>query len=162
MKLAVISDTHDNMKNLEAAIKTIGKSGADILIHCGDLCSAFVIESLAAFHGPVHIVFGNNEGDPFTIKDISSSFPNITLHGEVAFLHIENTNIAVTHKPEFARGLASTGEYSVVFFGHTHIYEKSKIKDTWLINPGEIMGLREKPGWVLFDTADRSLKHYNL
>ena len=162
MKLAVISDTHDNMKNLRDAISAINKSGADMLLHCGDLCSPFVIGSLALFDGPVHIVFGNNEGDRFTIKNTASSFPNITLHGDVAFLEVENTNIAFTHRPEFALGLASTGKYSAVFFGHTHIHKESKINDTWLINPGEIMGLRENPGWLLFDTEDSSFKHYNL
>jgi putative phosphoesterase len=162
MKLAVISDTHDNIKNIEAAITEINKSGADMLLHCGDLCSPFVIESLALFNGPVHIVFGNNEGDRFTIKSVASGFSNITLHGDVAFMEIEGTNIAFTHRPEFARGLASTGEYSVVFFGHTHRREESRIKDTWLINPGEIMGLREDPGWLLFDTGDCSFKYYDL
>jgi putative phosphoesterase len=79
MKLAVISDTHDNIKNLETAIAKINKSGAEILLHCGDLCSPFVIESLTLFNGPVHIVFGNNEGDRFTIEKVASNFSNITL-----------------------------------------------------------------------------------
>ena len=162
MKLAVISDTHDNMQNIETAITEINKSDADILIHCGDLCSPFVIKKLALFDGPVHIVFGNNEGDRFTIEKVSLGFPNVTLHGDIAFLEMEGTAIAFTHRPEFARELADTGKYSAVFFGHTHRRENLRINDTWMINPGEIIGLDEDPGWLLFDTADCSFKYHNL
>lgn len=162
MKLAVISDTHDNIQNIEAAITEINKSDADILIHCGDLCSPFVIKKLALFNGPVHIVFGNNEGDRFTIEKVSLGFSNITLHGDIAFLKMEDADIAFTHGPEFARDLADTGKYSVVFFGHTHRRENLRINDTWLINPGEIIGLEENPGWLSFDTADSSFKYHNL
>ena len=152
MKIAVMSDTHDHLANLEAAIGRINGYGADMLCHCGDLCSPFVIERLAAFEGPVHVVFGNNEGDRFTIERVAERFANVRLHGEVGFVEIPEGTIAITHRPEFAFGLASTGSYLAVFFGHTHRRERRTVCNTTLLNPGELMGLRETPGWIVFDT----------
>ncbi|MDZ7861028.1 MAG: YfcE family phosphodiesterase [Candidatus Krumholzibacteriota bacterium] len=162
MKIAVMSDTHDNTANIDKAVTEINSSGAEKLLHCGDLCSPFVIKSLSQFNGSVDIVFGNNEGDRFTISRTAAEFPNITLHGDIAFLKIGSIDIAVTHRPEFARGLASTGEYAAVFFGHTHRRENSRINDTWLINPGEILGLEENPSWLSFNTDDCGFKYHDI
>ncbi len=162
MKLAVISDTHDHLENLEKAIVEINTLGAGALLHCGDLCSPFVIDRLATFNGPVHVVFGNNEGDRFTINNVSKKFPNVKLHGEVGFVKTENGEVAFTHRLEFARGLACTEKYRAVFYGHTHRMKMECVGKTWLINPGELMGLLEPPGWIVFDTAAGESKHYAL
>jgi putative phosphoesterase len=162
MKIAVISDSHDHLENLEAAIEQINQLAPPMLIHCGDLSAPFVVERLAAFGGPVHIVFGNNEGDRFTIQKKVERHPNLTLHGEVGFVQTDDGEIAFTHRPEFARGLASTGRYRAVFYGHTHRRKTEKIDETYLVNPGELMGLIEEPGWLLFDPADGSEEHFTV
>lgn len=162
MIVAVMSDTHDHIENIESAINEINAHKPDMLLHCGDLSAPFVIDRLAKFNGPVHIVFGNNEGDRYTIEKVSRRFPNITLHGEVGFLNTDDGEIAFTHRPEFARGLASTGMYTAVFYGHTHRRKSETIGETWLINPGEMMGLLEPPGWILFDPATGTEKHFTV
>ena len=45
MRIAILSDIHDNLWNLAAAISSV--QAADALICCGDLCSPFVIDELA-------------------------------------------------------------------------------------------------------------------
>ena len=163
MKVAVISDTHDHLENLEAALVEINASGVSALFHCGDLVSPFVIDRLAAFKGPVHVVFGNNEGDRYTINNVASKkFPNVKIHGEVGFVETENGEVAFTHRPEFARGLACTGKYTAVFYGHTHHAKIERVGSTWLVNPGELRGLLEPPGWVVFDLATGKAKHHAL
>lgn len=162
MRIAVISDTHDHLENLDRAILEINEHAPSMLLHCGDLCSPFVVDRLAAFRGPVHIVFGNNEGDRFTIQKVAGRFSNITLHGEVGFVQTEDGEIAFTHRPEFARGLASTGRYRAVFYGHTHRRKRESVCETWLVNPGELMGLLESPGWILFDLADGGEEHFTV
>jgi hypothetical protein len=37
-----------------------------------------------------------------------------------------------------------------------------QVGKTWLINPGELMGLLELPGWIVFDAAAGETKHYRL
>ena len=41
MKIGILSDIHDNIWNLRAALEGLGE--ADALICCGDLCSPFVV-----------------------------------------------------------------------------------------------------------------------
>ena len=163
MKLAVISDTHDHLENLEKALTEINELGAGVLLHCGDLVSPFVIDRLAKFNGPVHVVFGNNEGDRYTINNVATKkFPNVKLHGEMGLVETEGGEVAFTHRPEFARGLACTQKYIAVFYGHTHRMRIEQVGKTWLINPGELMGLLELPGWIVFDATAGETKHYTL
>jgi putative phosphoesterase len=162
MRIAVISDTHDHLENLDRALSHMRDRSPTLLLHCGDLCSPFVIDRLAEFRGPVHIVFGNNEGDRFTIQKVTAGCANITLHGEVGFVETEDGEIAFTHRPEFARGLASTGRYRAVFYGHTHRRKQERVGETWLVNPGELMGLIETPGWILFDLATGKGRHFTV
>ena len=45
MKVAVLSDVHDNVWNLRAALESLAE--AEALVFCGDLCSPFVLGLLA-------------------------------------------------------------------------------------------------------------------
>ena len=66
MKIAVISDIHDHVVNLQNAIGLFKE--VDSVLCCGDLCSPFVLNLLAeGFTKDIHIVFGNNDGDTFRI-----------------------------------------------------------------------------------------------
>ncbi|MCK4237430.1 MAG: metallophosphoesterase family protein, partial [Candidatus Krumholzibacteria bacterium] len=93
-------------------------------------------------------------------EKVSEKFPNITLHGVAGFIKTADREVAFTHRPEFARGLASTGRYNAVFYGHTHRRKSERVGNTWLVNPGELMGLIETPGYILFDLAKGTEKHY--
>ena len=46
MKIAVLSDTHDNIWKLAQAMPHL--AAADAVIHCGDLIAPFMIKRLAA------------------------------------------------------------------------------------------------------------------
>ncbi len=162
MRIAVISDSHDHIENIEKAVRLAGEEKADMLIHCGDICSPFVIRKLAAFGGPVHIVFGNNDGDRFTIASAATGYSNVTVHGESGEIETETGRVAFTHRPEFGRGLASTGDYEAVFSGHTHKRLSALAGSSRHINPGEIMGLFEDPGFIIYDSASRGEKHLLL
>jgi hypothetical protein len=37
-----------------------------------------------------------------------------------------------------------------------------RIGTAWLVNPGELMGLFEPPGWIVFDPATGEEKHHAL
>jgi putative phosphoesterase len=153
MKIAVISDSHDHLENIERAVALAGRRGAEALLHCGDICSPFVIDRLAPFDGPVHVVFGNNDGDPMTISRIADRFENVTIHHHTGTLETDIGMIAFTHYPEHGRGLAATGSYAAVFSGHTHRRQREDVSGTPHMNPGELMGLLERPGFVIFDTG---------
>ncbi|OQX83214.1 MAG: hypothetical protein B6D63_06590 [Candidatus Latescibacteria bacterium 4484_7] len=160
MKIAVISDTHDHLDNLAKAIDEINGLDTEILLHCGDLCSPFVIDRLAKFKGEVHVVFGNNDGDRFRISKVAERFENITIHGEIGIVETPVGELAFAHKPETAIGFTHTGRYKAVFYGHTHRRRTEMADGTPFINPGELMGLIEEPGYILFDMDDGSVEHF--
>ena len=162
MKLAILSDTHDNIWNLEAALSRMQE--ADAVIHCGDLCSPFMMEMMGQMIDgkPVHIVWGNNDGDVRLISAIASKYPDVQLHGEFAGLEFDHMRIAVNHYPEIARPLAASGEYDLVCYGHDHKAHHSEVDNCILINPGELMGMNGKATFAWFETQSRLISFVNI
>jgi hypothetical protein len=106
MRIAVISDIHDNLWNLAAAIEHVS-AAADALICCGDLCSPFVMDLLARFPRRVEIVFGNNDADLFRITRKSSE--RLRVHGELFETELDGKRFAVNHFDYLARPMAALG-----------------------------------------------------
>ncbi|HEX4231082.1 MAG TPA: YfcE family phosphodiesterase [Bryobacteraceae bacterium] len=162
MRIAILSDIHDNLWNLAAAISAV--SDSDALLCCGDLCSPFVIDELSRFPGNVHIVFGNNDADLFRITGKAAKKANIHLHGELFQAEFDRKHFAMNHFDYLARPLAKSGDYDVVCFGHNHEFELTNSGACLLINPGPIMGAKFSTGvWqdvpptlVVYDTATSS------
>jgi len=140
MKVAIMSDSHDAIPNLEKAVMIAKEKGAEMIFHCGDLISPFMLPILAKFEKEVHLILGNNKGDVFLLCETLKKFPQIKLHGDQAFLKVKQFNIAMVHYPQIAYGLACTGDYDFVFFGHTHVYEVKEVGKTLMLNPGELLG----------------------
>jgi putative phosphoesterase len=168
MKIAIISDIHDNVWNLGAALETIEDSEA--LICCGDLCSPFIVDLMVGgFANQIHIVFGNNDGDQYRITNNAFKYDGrLIVHGEFAELELGGKRFAVNHYPNIARSIADSGVYDVVCYGHNHIYRVEHVNDTLLINPGAIMGydgVNKKDiasTFVVYDTKSNECKGYEV
>ena len=156
MRLAILSDTHDNIWALRTALPRLAE--ADVAIHCGDLCSPFTLKLLGeGLAGkPVHMVWGNNNGDVLLIQSVAAQLGTVTLHGELAELELGGVRVAVNHYPDIARGLAASGKYGLVCFGHTHKVFEEKVGDCLLLNPGELMGLYGRRTFAFYDTVTRT------
>jgi putative phosphoesterase len=140
VRLVVISDSHDNICKLDRAGEAI--ASAESVIHCGDICSPFMVRRLGELAGdrPVHVVWGNNDGDPLLISKVAAGFPSIQLHGQLAEVELGGWRVAVNHYPVIARGLARSGDYDLVCYGHDHIRHESTEGACLLLNPGELLG----------------------
>ena len=139
MKIAILSDIHDNVWKLAAALE--GAQAADALVCCGDLCSPFIVHQLGrGFLKPIHIVFGNNDGDLFRIAANAAKYQHIRIHGEMFRGEFGGKRVAANHYDNIARAIARSGEFDVVLYGHNHVYEVSRIGSTLAVNPGAIMG----------------------
>lgn len=136
MKLAILSDIHDNLWNLAVAIRHL--QDCDMLLCCGDLCSPFVMDQLARFPGPVQIVFGNNDADLFRITRKSTD--RVQVHGEHYEAEIGGKRIALQHFDNIAAPLIASGHYDLVCYGHNHRFRVARAGRTLSINPGPIMG----------------------
>jgi putative phosphoesterase len=151
MKLAVCADIHDNIWVLERALAAMQE--AEAVLFCGDFCAPFTLVQLAeGFAGSIHVVWGNNDGDRWLLTRQASRFAHVQLHGELADLEAGGWRIAVNHYPEIAQGLARSGQYDLVCYGHNHLAYDERVGRTLLLNPGELMGRLGQSTFVLLDT----------
>ena len=157
MKLAICADIHDNIWALERALPRMQEAG--LLICCGDLCAPFTLVQLAeGFGGPIHVVWGNNDGDKWLLTRQAARFPQVTLHGELAELEAGGMRIGVTHYPQVAQGLARSGKYELVCYGHDHLAHDEMLGTCRLLNPGELMGRLGPHRFALLDTESAQLQ----
>ncbi|MGD9949954.1 MAG: YfcE family phosphodiesterase [Desulfobulbus sp.] len=156
MRIAVLSDSHDQIPNLHLAVQKANQAQADILIHCGDLISPFMLRYLHAFNGPVHLIYGNNAGDQHLISArCGKTFTNIQHHGTHGSITVRGWRIAFIHYPELARELARSDKYHLVCYGHNHIFHSERLGDCLLVNPGDLLGKDEIPSFALVDLEQR-------
>jgi putative phosphoesterase len=163
MKIAVASDIHDNIWNLEKALGAMAERKVETLLFLGDFCAPFTLKQLAEGLGcPIHAVFGNNDGDPFLLSQVAAGYGHVTLHGQFAELEVGGVKVALNHYPEIARRVAESGAYGAVFSGHNHERQLEQVGETVWANPGEIMGRFGSPSWGLFDTDSRRFEHIDV
>ena len=163
MKIAIISDSHDQVLNMRAAVEAANQAGAQMLIHCGDLISPFMLKELAKFAGAVHLIYGNNVGDQHIISSqCGVKYPTINHHGILGFVEAGGRKIAFNHYPEMARGLANQGNFDVVCCGHNHVYRVEKINNTLLLNPGDLLGAECQPAFILLDCATMEVQRVDV
>ncbi len=163
MKIAVLSDVHDNLPNLDKALRRANGAGAEVMLFLGDFCAPFTLAQMAeGFSGPIHVVFGNNDGDLFLISRIASQHSHVTLHGQYAELEIGGRKLAMNHYPEIAKRVAESGVMDAVFSGHDHKRYVHQLGRTLWANPGEIMGRFGKPSIGLYDTVSGEFSHVDL
>jgi putative phosphoesterase len=154
MKIAVFSDSHDNIAGLEQALQAAKNEDAEMLLHCGDLVAPRMLDRLGKyFAGPVHVVFGNNDADGRLLQKVASTYSHVKLHGIYAEVQAGDRNIAMIHYPEPALRIAQSGHFDLVCYGHDHDKAVETIGSCVLANPGEILGMKGIPTWGLYDTA---------
>lgn len=162
MQIAVLSDTHDNIWKLAEAMPHL--AAADVVIHCGDLVAPFVLQQMGEGipEKPIHVVWGNNDGDTFRLAKVAARFPGIALHGELARIDLAGLSVAVTHYPEIARDLARSRSFALVAYGHDHQAHEARVGDCLLLNPGEVMGMKGRSSLAIVESSDRSVRWVDL
>lgn len=166
MKIAIISDIHDNVWNLSAALAHLQE--AEILLCLGDLCAPFIVNLLAKGFPdrPIHIIFGNNDGDHFRIHAKTRLFPLVNVHGEIFQDEIDGRNIYANHFDYIALPIARSGQFDLVCFGHNHRYQVERFGKTLAINPGPVMGFDgDNPipaSFVIYDTKSDEVNTFQL
>src|SRR3972149_4155552 len=168
MKIAVLSDIHDNIWNLEKALQIIKQENCQSLIFCGDFCAPFIAPYFVETHIPVYACFGNNDEDQWAIVERagSSEFKTWSLGREFAEIELDKQKFAFCHYPKLGKLLAGTGDYQAVFHGHTHQAYQEKVRETLLANPGAVCGIiggkSGSASFGIYDSGTRQFKHINL
>jgi uncharacterized protein len=140
MKVAVLSDTHAP-RYWKACPPEVARrlAGADLILHAGDVCRAWVLEELAAF-APVRAVLGNNDD------------PDVAAWGapEALELDLDGLGVAMVHDAGPATGRAGRLRRrfpgaELVVFGHSHIPLDESGEGLRIFNPGSPTDKRRQP-----------------
>ena len=138
MQVGIISDTHDNVPAVDAAMGAFETRDVDVVIHCGDFIAPPVIPHLDRSGIDVHAVRGNNDGEREGLVAAFDALDGGTLHGRFAELTFGGRTFAVLHGEEkpVIESLAASGAYDYVVHGHWHVREERVVDETTVINPG--------------------------
>jgi len=150
MKIAVVSDTHNNWPNFKKAIDWIKNEKIQMILHCGDISNQETIDqAVKEFDGEIKFAKGN--------VDYNLDLP------EKMEIELGGKKIAFSHFPDIAKKLAQSGNFDVVFYGHTHRPWDERVPGTGrgechMINPGELAGHFYKSSFAIYDTATGKLE----
>ena len=159
MKICIVSDSHDRADALAQAVREAKAQGAEAVIHCGDLIGAQTLKPALALGLPLHLIHGNNVGDPQALHKLArASGGLLQYHGVDARIELEGRRIFVVHYPEYGYAMACTGDWHLVCCGHSHQAEVRRVasvkgSESWLVNPGTVAGLAAPRTWALGDLA---------
>jgi putative phosphoesterase len=142
MKIGVISDSHNHLTNLQAALAVFRQEGISLLVHCGDMTTA----ETAAAMGEFRVIHSCGNGDYASgeirqalLQQNPQSFSGLVYTGEV-----DGVPFAVTHGHLGGKihELVHSGLYRYVFYGHSHRRHDEASGSCRLINPGAVGGLK--------------------
>lgn len=146
MKIAIISDIHDNFDSLDILRELLPRYNPEMIFNCGDWACPFTIEYFDHIFKdlqlPIKSVFGNNEGDIKRFLERNANLLNpIEFAPKSVFdLEIDNKKMAIYHGHDkfVLQSLIQSNIYKVVFHGHTHDERNEIIDKTRVINPGTL------------------------
>lgn len=173
MRIAIISDSHENKLNLEKVLTWLNDQEIKLLIHCGDVSRVAMLEILQnKFFGKIHLVWGNADEGYFDRIDYDD-YDKIKFYDKIGKLKVKNTKIAWTHFPKVAKELGMGGDFDLVFYGHTHKPwstfvshssnvvvkhnkttedKEEKIGLARVVNPGNLAGVRYRASFAVYDS----------
>ena len=140
MQVAVLSDTHSPRfwKGCPPAVAR-HLTGADLILHAGDVCTADVLDELATY-APVRVVLGNNDR------------PEVSAWGapETLQLELDGLVVAMVHDSGPAGGRVARLRRrfpgaDLVVFGHSHIPMDTSEDGLRIFNPGSPTDKRRQP-----------------
>lgn len=140
MRIVAISDTHAprRWKSCPPAVAGHLRS-ADVILHAGDVCTAGVLDELAAY-APVHVVLGNNDG-----PDVAAWGAPERLELELGGLRVGMIHDSGAAKGRLARLRRAFPEADLVVFGHSHIPWNEAEDGFRVFNPGSPTDRRRQP-----------------
>ena len=166
MKIAIISDTHDNTPAIVWIIEYLNLHGISVAFHAGDMINPGVIRRFAQhYKGHLHFVFGNNDGEQALLEQRADAADNLTCYRQEMQLELGSKSIFMNHYSSLSENIAKSEVFDVCIGGHDHLYRVKNFGKSLFINPGNTVTkdkwLHQEPdkesSFVVFDLA--TLKH---
>jgi putative phosphoesterase len=134
MQLGVLSDTHDRLPTMQAALRAFQQRGITTVLHPGDIVAPFAAKLLATWSGTLHVIYGNNDGERHGLKEVLPQIQDGPLH-----LQIGGRRILLHHALEWCRP-PDIAAADIVVTGHSHEPRIERRDGRLFVNPGECCG----------------------
>ncbi|MFO0876646.1 MAG: metallophosphoesterase family protein [Gemmataceae bacterium] len=148
MKIAVLSDTHNQLARTRKALELAREAGADLVLHCGDIEDPPIVQAFAQW--TAHFVLGNCDWDCLALEEAIEAVGG-TLHRSYGHLELDGKKIAFLHGHHQAlmTDLLEASVYDYLFHGHTHVACDRMAGTTRVINPGALHRVQVKTLLIL-------------
>jgi len=158
--IGILSDTHDKLDNMIAAMKLLRDGGAEFFIHCGDVGGEKIIDQLAGL--PAALVWGNNDWNRTDLTRYAEAL-SIAVFENFGELELGGKKFAVTHGDDLklVRKILDEQKHDYVLMGHTHVKADRRLEHTRLINPGALYRSAQK-SVAMLDTTSDALRFVNV
>jgi len=159
MRVAIISDVHNNETNLKKVLNYCKSENIKTIICCGDLASLETLDFLNDnFRGTIYYAFGNMDNDQLQDFEFKDKYKNTFLFKNFGEAELDNKKIAFIHFPDAAKKLCESGKYNFVFYGHTHKPWEENINGCKMLNPGNAAGEIYPPTFAVWNTGNDEFK----
>jgi len=140
VRVVVLSDTHAPRRWRSCPPAVAARlRGADLILHAGDVCTAAVLDELAAY-APVLAVAGNNDG-----PDVTAWGAPDVLETEIAGLPVAMIHDSGPRQGRLPRLRARFPAARLIVFGHSHIPWNEPGDGVVAFNPGSPTDRRSQP-----------------
>ena len=125
MKIGIISDSHDDVDNVNRAIDIFEKENVKTVIHAGDIISPPIIKEFkkltdrdVEFFG----IFGNNDGEKNGLKE-AFEWIGGKLLGDVGKIEIDGLKFGIYHGHEVkkTKKMMNSGKFDDFVYGHSPV-----------------------------------------
>jgi hypothetical protein len=149
MRIAVVSDTHMPRGARVLPADCVARlRAADLILHAGDLTGISFLDWLRELGPPIEAVHGNMDEPALQ-----------ALLPETRVVEADGARIGMVHIPGPREGrterlTALFPDCQVIVFGHTHLPERGRAGDVWLLNPGSPTERRRAPERTMLELVD--------
>ena len=153
MLVGVLSDTHDRLPTIRAALELFAARGVEAVVHPGDFVAPFAVRALLEFDAPLHVTFGNNDGER---KGLTALMPQV--QDGPLLIELGGRTVLVHHFIDWCEP-ADIDRADIIVTGHTHEVDRRVEGGKLFLNPGECCGwVTGKCTAAILDTATLSVE----
>lgn len=138
MRIGVVSDTHNQLGNVERIVELFNAAGVARVVHTGDITQAKTLAALSQLRMPLHGVYGNNDLEREALESAAARF-GMHLSDPPLRLQWAGRKITVVHDPlDITPEMPAANNF--VLHGHNHRTVLERRENCLVFNPGECAG----------------------